>query len=181
MLATPTQTEPGPNFDAIKQKQQAAWGSGDYSQVGITLQITGESLCEAMDMRAGSSVLDVAAGNGNATLAAARRFTNVVSTDYVQSLLDRSMARANAEGLTNIDYQIADAESLPFDTASFDNVISTFGVMFAPNTDCGRHCVSEIHKFNAAFRQDDFFLRFHFVDETALRRARELLTSVGLI
>jgi ubiquinone/menaquinone biosynthesis C-methylase UbiE len=133
MLATPTQTEPGPNFDAIKQKQQAAWGSGDYSQVGITLQITGESLCEAMDMRAGSSVLDVAAGNGNATLAAARRFTNVVSTDYVQSLLDRSMARANAEGLTNIDYQIADAESLPFDTASFDNVISTFGVMFASN------------------------------------------------
>ena len=133
MLATPEAKTPAPNYTAIKEKQQTAWGSGDYSQVGVTLQITGESLCEAMDIRAGSTVLDVAAGNGNVTLAAARRFANVVSTDYVQSLLDRSMARANTEGLTNIEYQIADAESLPFTADSFDNVVSTFGVMFAPN------------------------------------------------
>ncbi len=121
-----------PNFDAIKQKQQAAWGSGDYAKVGVTIQITGEELCESMDLRSGQSVLDVAAGNGNATLAAARRFCHVVSTDYVDHLLNQSRARANVEGLT-IDYQQADAENLPFPKEHFDNVISTFGVMFTPN------------------------------------------------
>lgn len=123
---------PGPDYDAIKVKQQATWGSGDYGRVGITLQLTGEELCEAMDLRAGAKVLDVAGGNGNASLAAARRFCNVVSSDYVQGLLDQSRARAQAEGLA-IDYQLADAEALPFADASFDHVVSTFGVMFAPN------------------------------------------------
>ena len=121
-----------PNYDNIKQKQQNAWGSGDYSRVGVTLQITGEELCEAMDLRAGQSVLDVAAGNGNVTLAAARRFCKVVSTDYVQSLLDRSKLRCEAEGLS-VDYHQADAEALPFGDSSFDNVVSTFGIMFTPN------------------------------------------------
>ncbi len=120
------------NYDAIKAKQQIAWGSGDYARVGVTLQITGESLCEAMDMRSGESVLDVAAGNGNATLAAARRFCKVISTDYVQTLLDHSKSRAAAEGLS-VEYQIADAESLPFEENTFSNVVSTFGVMFSPN------------------------------------------------
>ena len=130
--ATLTTTSTAPNYTAIKTKQKATWGSGDYGRVGVTLQITGEALCEAMDIRSGQSVLDVAAGNGNASLAAARRFCKVVSTDYVPSLLDQSRIRATAENLA-IDYREADAEALPFDDASFDNVVSTFGVMFAPN------------------------------------------------
>src|SRR5262245_16564413 len=87
------------DFAPVKAKQQAAWASGDYAVIGTTLQIVGESLCETLDLRAGQRVLDVAAGNGNATLAAARRWCDVVSTDYVASLLDRGKARAAAEGL----------------------------------------------------------------------------------
>lgn len=124
--------ETGPDYNAIKAKQQIAWGSGDYSRVGVTLQITGEQLCEAMDLRAGQTVLDVAAGNGNASLAAARRFCKVLSTDYVPDLLEHSQQRAQADGLA-IDYQQADAEKLPFYNSRFDNVVSTFGVMFTPN------------------------------------------------
>ena len=121
-----------PDFNAIKTRQQAMWASGDYSKVGSTLQITGESLCEAMDLSSGDSVLDVAAGNGNATLAAARRYCRVTSTDYVTELLAQGKARAQAEGW-QIDYQQADAEQLPFADNYFDNLVSTFGVMFAPN------------------------------------------------
>ncbi|MDM0014887.1 class I SAM-dependent methyltransferase [Variovorax sp. J22P168] len=121
-----------PDYAAIKQRQQATWASGDYTVVGTTLQIVGETLAEAVDLRAGERVLDVAAGNGNATLAAARRYAEVTSTDYVQALLDRGRARAEAEGLT-VSFQLADAEALPFDGASFDCVLSVFGVMFAPD------------------------------------------------
>ncbi len=121
-----------PDFGAIKTRQQAAWSSGDYAVVGTTLQIVGETLCEAVDLRAGQRVLDVAAGNGNATLAAARRFAEVVSTDYVGALLERGRERAAAERLT-VSFQEADAENLPFPDASFDVVLSTFGVMFTPN------------------------------------------------
>jgi ubiquinone/menaquinone biosynthesis C-methylase UbiE len=122
-----------PDFAAIKTRQKAAWASGDYAVVGTTLQIVGESLCEALDLRAGQRVLDVAAGNGNATLAAARRWCEVTSTDYVPALLDRGRERAAAERLVNIDFREADVEALPFDDGSFDAVISTFGCMFAPN------------------------------------------------
>jgi SAM-dependent methyltransferase len=121
-----------PDFAAIKTRQQAAWSSGDYAVVGTTLQIVGETLAEAIDLRAGERVLDVAAGNGNATLAAARRFARVTSTDYAPSLLDKGRARAAAEGL-DVTFQTADAEALPFADASFDVVLSTFGVMFAPD------------------------------------------------
>ena len=138
--ATLTETSTAPNYTNIKTKQKATWGSGDYGRIGITLQITGEALCEAMDIRSGQNVLDVAAGNGNASLAAARRFCKVVSTDYVPSLLEQSRIRASAEKLA-IDYREADAENLPFDDASFDNVVSTFGVMFAPNQE---HAASEL-------------------------------------
>ena len=124
--------QPTPDYTAIKAKQQAIWGSGDYGRVGVTLQITGEQLCEAMDLRSGQSVLDVAGGNGNVSLAAARRFCKVLTTDYVPSLLAQSQKRAQAEGLT-IECQQADAEALPFATQSFDNVVSTFGVMFSPD------------------------------------------------
>lgn len=127
-----TQVVDTPDFDAIKKKQQTMWASGNYSKVGSTLQITGENLCEAMDVTSGATVLDVAAGNGNATLAAARRYCKVTSTDYVQELLEQGKARAEADGLY-VEYQQADAEKLPFANAHFDNVVSTFGVMFAPN------------------------------------------------
>jgi len=116
----------------IKSRQQVVWGSGDYALIGTTLQIVGEMLCEAVDLRSNHRVLDVAAGNGNATLAAARRFAEVVSTDYVGALLDRGRERAEAERLP-VTFQEADAEALPFADDSFDIVLSTFGVMFTPN------------------------------------------------
>jgi len=121
-----------PDLAVIKTRQQAAWSSGDYAIVGTTLQIVGEELCEALDPRSGSKALDVAAGNGMASLAAARRWCDVVSTDYVASLLERGRSRASAEGLP-IEFKVADAEALPFADNSFDAVISTFGVMFTPN------------------------------------------------
>ena len=120
------------DFAAIKAKQNVAWGSGDYSKVGVTLQITGEELAETMDLMPDAKVLDVAAGNGNATLAFARRFCDVTSTDYVEALLDAGSQRAKAEGLF-VTYKVADAENLPFDDHSCDAVVSTFGVMFTPN------------------------------------------------
>lgn len=123
-----------PDLAAIKIKQQAMWASGDFAVIGTTLQIVGELLCEAIDLRAAERVLDVAAGNGNATLAAARRFARVTSTDYVPALLDRGRRRAEAEGL-DVTFEIADAESLPYPKASFDVILSTFGVMFAPDHD----------------------------------------------
>ena len=120
------------DLTTIKRRQQAAWGSGDYAVIGTTLQIVGEMLCEAVDLRSNQRVLDVAAGNGNATLAAARRFADVVSTDYVGALLERGRQRAQADRLP-VTFQEADAEALPFPDASFDVVLSTFGVMFTPN------------------------------------------------
>jgi ubiquinone/menaquinone biosynthesis C-methylase UbiE len=123
---------PTPDLKAIKTKQQAAWSSGDYAIVGTTLQIVGEQLAEALDLRAGQKVLDIAAGNGNATLAAARRWCDVTSTDYVDTLLARGRQRAEAEGL-KVSFQNADAENLPFADASFDVVVSTFGGMFSPD------------------------------------------------
>lgn len=123
-----------PDLAAVKQRQHGAWSSGDYAVVGTTLQIVGEQLCEAIDLRAGSKVLDVAAGNGNATLAAARRWCDVTSTDYVPALLKRGQERAAAEHL-NVEFREADAEALPFADATFDVVLSTFGVMFTPDQD----------------------------------------------
>ena len=120
------------DFAALKARQQAAWGTGDYAVIGTTLQIVGESLAEACDLKTDERVLDVAAGNGNATLAAARRGCIVTSTDYVSSLLERGVERARAERL-DVAFQVADVEALPFADASFDAVVSTFGVMFAPD------------------------------------------------
>ena len=117
---------------AVKAKQQATWSSGDYSVVGTTLQITGEALCEAVDLRSGERVLDVACGNGNAALAAARRFARVTGVDYVPALLSRAGSRATADGLP-LELREGDAEALPFPDGSFDVVLSTFGVMFAPD------------------------------------------------
>jgi ubiquinone/menaquinone biosynthesis C-methylase UbiE len=133
-VRTPTAPATAPaavDFAAIKQRQQATWASGDYGTIGMRLQIVGESLAEAVDLRADERVLDVAAGNGNASLAAARRYTRVTSTDYVPELLDKGAVRARAEGL-DIEFQVADAETLPFADGAFDVALSTFGVMFTP-------------------------------------------------
>jgi ubiquinone/menaquinone biosynthesis C-methylase UbiE len=129
---TGASTAPAPDLEAVKARQRATWASGDFGIIGITLQIVGESLCEAVDLRAGSKVLDVAAGNGNCSLAAARRFCEVTSTDYVPALLEDGRRRAEGDRLT-ITFQEADAEALPFEDGSFDVVLSSFGVMFAPN------------------------------------------------
>ncbi|HVK95957.1 MAG TPA: class I SAM-dependent methyltransferase, partial [Noviherbaspirillum sp.] len=129
---TAVTSAPEIDLATVKTRQQAAWATGNYAVVGTTLQIVGENLCEALDLHSGTRVLDVAAGNGNATLAAARRWCDVTSTDYVPSLLESGRARAQAEGHT-IQFQEADAENLPFPDASFDVVMSTFGVMFTPD------------------------------------------------
>ena len=136
VASTAVQNAPTNTIDlaALKTRQHGAWSSGDYAVVGTTLQIVGEELCEALDLHAGQKVLDVAAGNGNATLAAARRWCDVVSTDYVPSLLERGRLRAAADGLS-IEFKEADAEALPFADGSFDAVVSTFGVMFTPDQD----------------------------------------------
>ncbi len=142
-LMTLAQIEP--DYAAIKQKQKGIWASGDYAVIGTTLQIVGERLMEAIDLHAGERVLDVAAGNGNATLAAARQHANVTSTDYVGALLERGRERAEAEHLT-VTFQEADVENLPFKDGSFDCVVSTFGVMFAPNQE---KCASEMLRVTA--------------------------------
>jgi SAM-dependent methyltransferase len=134
VVATAAGAAPPTTLAAVKARQQGAWSSGDYAVVGTTLQIVGEQLCEALDLRSGQKVLDVAAGNGNASLAAARRWCDVVATDYVPALLERAEERADAERLT-IEFRQADAEALPFPDAGFDAVMSTFGVMFTPDQD----------------------------------------------
>lgn len=131
-VADRTPVTPPPDLSAVKARQQGAWSSGDYAVVGTTLQIVGEQLCETLDIHAGQKVLDVASGNGNAALAAARRWCEVVATDYVPSLLERARERAVADRL-QIGFELADAEALPFDAGSFDVVMSTFGVMFTPD------------------------------------------------
>jgi SAM-dependent methyltransferase len=120
-------------FRTIRARQQAMWASGDFAVIGATLQIVGELLAEAADVRAVHRVLDVAAGSGNATLAAARRFATVTSTDYVPALLERGRQRADAEGFSNITFEVANAEALPYPDNRFDVVLSTFGAMFAPD------------------------------------------------
>jgi SAM-dependent methyltransferase len=128
----PVTSTPTPDFTAIKSRQQSTWAAGDFGRIGILLQIVGETLCEAVDLRAGEKVVDVAAGNGNASLAAARRYADVTSTDYVPELLAQGKRRAEAEGLP-LRTRVADAEDLPFADGEFDVALSTYGVMFAPN------------------------------------------------
>ncbi|WP_136657652.1 class I SAM-dependent methyltransferase [Nitratireductor sp. XY-223] len=121
-----------PDYEKWNRRLNGSWSCADYARFGVTLQKSGEDLAEAADFTPGSHILDVAAGNGNATLAVARRFCRVTSTDYVESLLDSGRRRAEAEGL-EIDFEVADAQNLHYPDDSFDGVISTFGVMFAPD------------------------------------------------
>ena len=137
IMCDPTVLAPGnrtglADVKTLKSRQQTMWASGDFAVIGTTLQIVGEELCEAMDIRSGQRVLDVAAGNGNAALAAARRWCDVTASDYVPALLDRARERALGERLP-LKFEIADAEALPFPDESFDAVTSTFGAMFTPD------------------------------------------------
>ncbi|MCG3144572.1 MAG: hypothetical protein HONDAALG_02008 [Gammaproteobacteria bacterium] len=130
-LNTGVTTTPAPvDLKAVKTRQQATWASGDYSVVGATLTIVAESLCEAVDLRAGDCVLDVACGSGNAALAAARRWCDVLGIDYVPALVTRAGERAAAERLP-VTFKVGDAEQLEFADSSFDVVMSVVGVMFA--------------------------------------------------
>jgi ubiquinone/menaquinone biosynthesis C-methylase UbiE len=120
------------DYETIKKNQRAGWETGDYPRVGNTLQIMAELLVEATDIRAGQYVLDVACGQGNAALAAARRFARATGSDYAPNLLEQGRERAKAEHL-DVTFVDADAEDLPFPDAAFDATLSTVGVMFAPN------------------------------------------------
>ncbi len=117
---------------AIKERQQKTWTSGDYAMVGNLLVIMGERLCEAVDLRAGDKVLDVATGSGNTAISAARRFCEVTAIDYVPELIEQAKSRAQAERL-EVSFEVGDAEHLSYADASFDVVLSTLGVMFAPD------------------------------------------------
>lgn len=127
-----TNQPPFVDFNALKSRQQMTWAAGDYTIIGATLPMLSELLCEAVDLHAGQRVLDVATGSGNTALAAARRFCEVTGLDYVPALLEDGRKRASAEKL-EVTFVEGDAEHLPFPDASFDTVLSTLGVMFAPN------------------------------------------------
>lgn len=128
-MTTPIDT---PDFATLTGRQQATWATGDFHQIGRQIIPVSEDLIQAVDPHAGTRVLDVACGSGNAALVAARRFCEVSGIDYVPALLERARLRATAEG-SEIDFRIGDAQALPFHDASFDAVVSVFGVMFAPD------------------------------------------------
>lgn len=120
------------DFAAVTGRQQAVWSLGDYGRVGSLLSRLGETLVHEVDVRPGERVLDVAAGNGNASLPAARRFADVLATDYVPQLLEEAQRRADAEAVA-LRTEVADAQALPYADGSFDVVLSTIGAMFAPD------------------------------------------------
>jgi SAM-dependent methyltransferase len=125
----PTQTI---DLATVKRGQQAMWASGDYGTIAAQIHLVAERLVDSVDPPAGSAVLDVAGGTGNAAIAAARSNCRVTCTDYVPALLERARERARAERL-EIAFEPADAEALPYADAAYDVVLSVFGVMFAPD------------------------------------------------
>ncbi|CAN5731189.1 class I SAM-dependent methyltransferase [soil metagenome] len=116
----------------ITERQQVTWSTGDFNVISRLTMPISEALVQAVDPRSGDRILDVACGSGNAALIAGRRFCDVHGIDYVAELIERARLRASAEGL-DIDFQVADAQDLPFSDASFDIVLSALGVMFAPD------------------------------------------------
>jgi len=120
------------DLSVVKARQQKTWASGDYAVVASRIVLASELLADAADLQAGWEVLDVACGNGNATLAAARSGTHALGIDYVPELLEGGRARAVAEGL-DVEFRLGDTEDLPVADEYFDAVLSVFGVMFAPD------------------------------------------------
>jgi len=118
-------------MDAIKERMHKIWTSGDFSKIGNSIVIVGEMLCEAVDLHSGRKVLDVATGSGNAAISAARRFCEVTGMDLAPESIEHARRRAGAEGM-EIAFEVGDAEDLSYSDASFDAVLSTFGVMFCP-------------------------------------------------
>ena len=126
-----TTQDQAPNMEAIKERMRKIWTSGDFSKIGNSLVIVGEGLCEAVDLRSSEKVLDVATGSGNAAISAARRFCEVTGMDLAPGSIEHARKRAEAEGM-DIAFEVGDAEDLTYPDASFDVVLSTFGVMFCP-------------------------------------------------
>ncbi len=126
-----TTQDQAPSMDAIKERMRKIWTSGDFSKIGNSLVIVGEGLCEAVDLRSGEKVLDVATGSGNAAISAARRFCEVTGMDLAPESIEHARRRSEAEGM-DIAFEVGDAEDLSYPDASFDVVLSTFGVMFCP-------------------------------------------------
>lgn len=147
-----------------RQHTQAAWGD-DRARVGVRHVLVGELLCRAVDVHAGERVLDVAAGSGNAALAAARRGARVIASDIARVALESARQRADAEGLA-LHTELADAQALPFDDAAFDVVLSTFGAMFAP--DLASDLATDLERFNRA-RDGTFAAAAEYLQATAVR------------
>jgi SAM-dependent methyltransferase len=126
----------------VDRDARAVWSSGDFSRVAAAQVVVGELLCEAVDLRAGEQVLDVATGSGNTALSAARRRARVIGVDVVPKLLARARQRADAEELS-IEFREGDAEQLAFEDRRFDCVLSTFGSMFA---DSGERAAREMRR-----------------------------------
>jgi SAM-dependent methyltransferase len=117
----------------LKAKHRSMWASGDYpTMVETFLLPLGPRLVEAAGIGPGMSVLDVAAGTGNAAIPAAAQGATVTASDLTPELFEAGRARAEAEGV-ELEWAQADAEDLPFEDAGFDVVISSIGVMFAPH------------------------------------------------
>ena len=127
-----TQPQEVPDANALKERQVKIWTAGEYARIGNPIAIMGELLCEAVDLRSGDTVLDVATGSGNTAISAARRFCDVTGMDLAPESIEHARRRAEAEGM-EITFEVGDAEELPYDDASFDVVLSTIGVMFCPD------------------------------------------------
>jgi SAM-dependent methyltransferase len=132
MTMIDTTTRPAPDLEAVKQRQQTMWASGDFAEIATLIVPVAERLCDTADLHSGWRVLDVATGSGNAAIAASRFCCDVTGVDYVPALLERGRERAAAEGMS-VELLEGDAEELPFADASFDAVLTVFGSMFAPN------------------------------------------------
>lgn len=121
-----------PDFAAITSRQQQTWATGDFNRLAMATMPVAEQLVESADPSPGHRVLDIACGSGNNALVAARRQCQVTGLDFVPALLEHARRRAQADGV-HAEFIEGDAQKLPFADHTFDVVLSTFGVMFAPD------------------------------------------------
>ena len=119
-------------FEELKAKQSVMWGNGPYQNITDLLVESQEGLVAALQPRAGEKWLDVATGTGAVARLAARAGADVTGLDLAPDLIETARSQTEAENLS-IRFDVGDAEALPYEAASFDVVVSTFGVMFAPD------------------------------------------------